>query len=137
MATYQKEHFEIEKDIGELAFFFQGGDVAYIWTLFYRRHWNFGEVIHKNNTNICSYLSCDRIANETRLYLSCIQRFIGDVLVYDPVKARCSTTLATSETSGSSPVSILGRETTRCHIEFGFCQMVVKEWSYILWYSLW
>ena len=30
MATYQKEHFEIEKDIGELAFFFQGGDVAYI-----------------------------------------------------------------------------------------------------------
>ena len=65
--------------------------------------------------------------NDTGLCLIILQRIIDDVLVYDPVKARCSTTLATSETSGSSPVSILGRETTRCHIEFGFCQMVVKE----------
>ena len=38
----------------------------------------------------------------------------------------------TFETGGASPVSILGREASRCHVKFSFRQMIVEECYYII-----
>ena len=107
--------------VGKLDWFLESEDVGVIWSLFYRRHWNLGEVISKNSTIVCLYFSCDRMCFRS--------------LVYVLVKAGWSSSLATSKTCGTSPILILGRETSCYHVELSFCQMIMKECSYIIQHS--